>query len=165
MFSRRHFLKFMGGLGALGVSTTAYGFTEPVVRLGVTRYDLTPPRWPAGFQLKIAAIADLHACDPWMSIDRIHSIVDRTNALGADIIVLLGDYVAGHRHVTRLIPAGEWAPVLAGLKAPLGVHAILGNHDWWEDKTVQEHKGRGRPMPAVRSRPPASRFTKTTRSA
>ena len=22
----------------------------------------------------------------------------------------------------------------AGLKAPLGVHAVLGNHDWWEDK-------------------------------
>jgi predicted MPP superfamily phosphohydrolase len=142
MFSRRHFLKFMGGLGALGVSTTAYGFTEPVVRLGVTRYDLTPPRWPSGFQLRIAAIADLHACDPWMSIDRIHSIVERTNALNADIIVLLGDYVAGHRHVTRIIPAGEWAPVLAGLKAPLGVHAILGNHDWWEDKTVQE-QGQG----------------------
>src|ERR1700709_2320060 len=137
MLSRRHFLKSIGGLGALGVSTTAYGFTEPVIRLGVTRYNVTPPRWPPGFQLKIAAIADLHARDPWSSIDRIHAIVERTNALNADIIVLLGDYVAGHRHVTRLIPADEWAPVLAGLKAPLGVHAILGNHDWWEDKAVQ----------------------------
>ena len=151
MFSRRHFLKSMGGLGALGVSTTAYGFAEPVVRLGVTRYDLTPPRWPAGFQLKIAAIADLHACDPWMSIDRIQAIVERTNALNADIIVLLGDYVAGHRHVTRFIAADEWAPVLAGLKAPLGVHAVLGNHDWWEDKTVQR-EGQG-----LTNRPPRAR--------
>ena len=142
MLSRRLFLKSIGGLGALGVSTTAYGFTEPVIQLGVTRYQLTPPRWPAGFQLKIAAIADLHACDPWMSIDRIHRIVERTNALNADIIVLLGDYVAGHRHVTRFIAADEWAPVLAGLKAPLGVHAVLGNHDWWEDKTVQR-EGQG----------------------
>ena len=142
MFSRRRFLKFMGGLGAFGVSTTAYGFAEPVVQLGVTRYALTPPRWPQGFQLKIAAIADLHACDPWMSVDRIQGIVERTNALNADIIVLLGDYVAGHRHVTRFIAADEWAPVLAGLKAPLGVHAILGNHDWWEDKTVQR-EGQG----------------------
>jgi predicted MPP superfamily phosphohydrolase len=142
MFSRRLFLKSIGGLGALGVSTTAYGFTEPVIGLGVTRYQLTPPRWPPGFQLKIAAIADLHACDPWMSIDRIHGIVERTNALNADIIVLLGDYVAGHRHVTRFIAADEWAPVLAGLKAPLGVHAVLGNHDWWEDKTVQR-EGQG----------------------
>ena len=107
------------------------------MRLGVARYHIRPPRWPAGFQLKIAAIADLHACDPWMSLERIAAIVDRTNSLDADLIVLLGDYVAGHRHVTRIIPAAEWAPVLGGLRAPLGVHAILGNHDWWDDKTVQ----------------------------
>ena len=25
----------------------------------------------------------------------------------------------------------------AGLKAPLGVHAILGNHDWWDDRAAQ----------------------------
>jgi predicted MPP superfamily phosphohydrolase len=30
------------------------------------------------------------------------------------------------------------------LKAPLGVHAILGNHDWWDDKSVQL-AGRGVP--------------------
>jgi predicted MPP superfamily phosphohydrolase len=139
MISRRHFLQFMGAFGALGVSTAAYGVSEPLVRLAVTRYNLSPPQWPADFPLKIAAIADIHACDPWMSLDHIAAIVDRTNALGADIIVLLGDYVAGHRRVTRFIPAGEWAAVLAGLKAPLGVHAILGNHDWWEDKTVQQN--------------------------
>ena len=134
MISRRQFLSFVG---ASGFSTAAYGVGEPVLRLDVTRYHVSPPRWPAGFQLKIAAVADIHACDPWMSLDHIEAIVERTNALGADIIVLLGDYVAGHRHVTRFIPASEWAPVLSGLKAPLGVHAILGNHDWWEDKTVQ----------------------------
>src|ERR1700681_246063 len=138
MISRRHFFRFIAGVGAFGASTAAYGFgIEPVLRLHVARYDITPLRWPAGLQLKIAAIGDLHACDPWMSLDHIQSIVERTNALDADIIVLLGDYVAGHRHVTRAMPGGEWAPLLAGLKAPLGVHAILGNHDWWDDKTVQ----------------------------
>jgi predicted MPP superfamily phosphohydrolase len=142
MISRRHFLRFAAGLGAAGVSTVAYGFGSPALRLGVTRYDLQPPRWPADFKLKIAVIADLHACDPWMSLARIQSIVEHTNALGADMTVLLGDYVAGHRHVTRIIPASEWAPVLAGLKAPLGVHAILGNHDWWDDRTVQR-EGQG----------------------
>jgi predicted MPP superfamily phosphohydrolase len=138
MISRRQFLRFVVGLGAAGISTASYGFgIEPVLRLRVARYGITPPQWPAGFQLKIAAIADLHACDPWMSLNHIRAIVERANALGADIIVMLGDYVAGHRHVRRIIPAAEWAPVLAGLKAPLGVHAILGNHDWWDDKTVQ----------------------------
>jgi predicted MPP superfamily phosphohydrolase len=139
MISRRHFLSCVG---ASGFSTAAYGVSEPVLRLGVTRYNVSPPQWPSDFQLKIAVVADIHACDPWMSLDHIEAIVERTNALGADIIVLLGDYVAGHRHVTRFIPASEWAPVLAGLKAPLGVHAILGNHDWWDDKTVQ-HDGQG----------------------
>ena len=136
MISRRHFLRFAAGLGASGISTVAYGFGEPA-RLRVKRYDIQPPRWPAGFKLRIAVIADLHACDPWMSLQRIESIVERTNSLNTDVTVLLGDYVAGHRRVTRFIPAGEWAPVLAGLKAPLGVHAVLGNHDYWEDKTVQ----------------------------
>ena len=139
MISRRHFLSLAG---ASGFSTVTYGVSEPVLQLDVTRYNVSPPQWPSDFQLKIAAVADIHACDPWMSLSHIEAIVERTNALGADIIVLLGDYVAGHRHVTRFIPASEWASVLAGLKAPLGVHAILGNHDWWDDKTVQ-HNGQG----------------------
>ncbi|HEX7791073.1 MAG TPA: metallophosphoesterase [Afipia sp.] len=137
MISRRHFLRFIAGLGAFGASTTAYGFGIEPSRLRVARYDITPKHWPSGFPLKIAAIADLHACDPWMSLDRIQAIVDRTNRLNPDVIVMLGDYVAGHHHVTRFIPASEWASVLGGLKAPLGVHAILGNHDWWEDDAIQ----------------------------
>ena len=137
MFTRRRFLRFVAGFGAAGLSTAAYGFGEPVLRLRVARYYVPLPQWPSDHQLTIAAIADLHACDPWMSLKHIDAIVERTNALGADVIVMLGDYVTGHRHVTRHIPAGEWAPVLAGLKAPLGVHAILGNHDYWDDKEVQ----------------------------
>jgi uncharacterized protein len=142
MLSRRHFLRTISGLGVAGISTVANGVGEPELQLQVTRYQLSPPRWPADFKLKIAVVADVHACDPWMSLDRIQSIVEHTNTLGADITVLLGDYVAGHRHVTRFIPADEWAAVLAGLKAPLGVHAILGNHDYWDDRTVQR-EGQG----------------------
>jgi predicted MPP superfamily phosphohydrolase len=137
MLSRRHLLRTFSGLGVAGVSTVAYGFSEPELQLRVTRYQVLPPQWPADLKLKIAVIADVHACDPWMSLQRIQTIVEHTNTLGADITVLLGDYVAGHKHVTRFIPADEWASVLSGLKAPLGVHAILGNHDYWDDRTVQ----------------------------
>src|SRR4029079_14635942 len=144
MLTRRHFLRAVGGLGALGVSTTDYGFSAPVIRLLVPRYNISPPQWPAGLKLRIAAIADLHACDPWMSLDHIQAILERANALKPDIVVMLGDYVAGHRKVTRFIPDAEWAAVLAGLKAPLGVHAVLGHHDWWEDKEVQR-VGQGLP--------------------
>lgn len=138
MISRRHLIRSVGGLSALGISTAAYGVgVEPELRPRITRYHPTPRQWPADFPLKIAVIADIHACDPWMSLQRIEAIVDQTNALKPDVIVLLGDYVAGHHYVTRFIPADEWARVLTGLKAPLGIHAVMGNHDYWDDKIVQ----------------------------
>jgi len=137
MISRRQFVRSIGGLSAFGVSTAAYGFGVEPMRLNVTRYHPTPPQWPADFPLRIAVLTDLHACDPWMSLERIEGIVARTNALNADLIVLLGDYVAGVYHATHVIPAPEWAAVLANLKAPLGVHAIMGNHDYWTDRAVQ----------------------------
>jgi len=145
MLSRRRFLSFSGGLAATGFSTATYGVGVEPLRLGVTRYQIHPRSWPAGLNLRIAAIADVHACDPWMSLAHIEAIVARTNALQPDLIVLLGDYVAGHRHHVGRIDAAAWAPVLAGLKAPLGVHAILGNHDYWDDPTVQRD-GRGAPV-------------------
>jgi predicted MPP superfamily phosphohydrolase len=33
--------------------------------------------------------------------------------------------------VSGYVPPGAWAKQLARLDAPLGVYAILGNHDWW----------------------------------
>src|SRR6202000_3320846 len=110
MITRRKFLRFLAGFGAFGTSTAAYGFgIEPMLRLRVARYDISPPQWPAGFELKVAVIADLHACDPWMAPGHIDAIVQRTNALDADVIVMLGDYVAGHHYVTQNMPAPEWA--------------------------------------------------------
>ncbi|MGY4305916.1 putative MPP superfamily phosphohydrolase [Bradyrhizobium sp. USDA 4369] len=145
MLSRRRFLSFSGGLAATGFSTATYGVGIEPLRLGITDYHVRPRNWPVGLELKIAAIADIHACDPWMSLAHIETIVARTNALRPDLIVLLGDYVAGHRHHIGRIDAAAWAPVLGGLKAPLGVHAILGNHDYWDDRTVQRN-GRGVPV-------------------
>jgi uncharacterized protein len=144
MISRRQFLRWIASLGALTASTGAFGAFETTWRPRVTRYDLRPQRWPDGLELKIAALADIHACRPWMDPERIRSIVEMTNALGADLIALLGDYVGGHRLVTGYVAASEWAYELAGLKAPLGVHAILGNHEWWADRKVQR-AGTGTP--------------------
>jgi predicted MPP superfamily phosphohydrolase len=82
-----------------------------------------------------------------MTAKRISAIVEQTNTLGADVIVLLGDYVASLRYLTGHVHASEWSKALSGLKAQLGVHAILGNHDWWSDKSVQRS---GRGLPASR---------------
>jgi predicted MPP superfamily phosphohydrolase len=141
MISRRAFVAGSGSFafGAGGVGGYALG-VEPW-QLGVTRNRVHPPRWPEGLALRLAAIADVHACEPWMGIGRLRRIVARTNALAPDVVVLLGDYTAAHRWVTGLIEAGVWAPLLGGLRAPLGAFAVLGNHDWWDDPAAQQRGG------------------------
>ena len=136
--TRRGVLRTLGALGISGAAGAGYAVAIEPMRLAVTRYAISPlAPWPVGLTLRIAAIADLHACEPWMGLDRIRAIVARTNALRADLIVLLGDYVTGQRFASRYIDAAEWAPLLGQLRAPLGTFAILGNHDWWEDRTAQ----------------------------
>jgi predicted MPP superfamily phosphohydrolase len=136
--SRRKFLTSLGVSGAGLVGLSGYGLAvEPLWRLDVTRYGLMPDKWPRGLDLNIAVIADVHAGGPSMPAERIHSIVDQTNALGADIIVLLGDFSASHKLKTREVAPEVWSEALGELKAPLGVHAILGNHDWWDDLAAQ----------------------------
>ena len=132
LVSRRLFLRSAAGLTTATSSLGAYAFgIEPVWRLGVTRYALTPPRWPQHLSLKIGVIADLHACRPQMTPGHIRSIVELTNGLKPDLIVVLGDFNGGHRFASAPVMPEEWAEVLADLHAPLGVFSILGNHDFW----------------------------------
>jgi len=147
MLTRRNFLKLLAAFGLSGTGLGGYAMAE-ALGSGVTRYALTPPGWPNGFKLSVALIADIHAVDPWVTPARIDRIVAQTNGLGADVILLLGDYVAGHglKRFGRAVPHELWARALAELKAPLGVHAVLGNHDWWEDRSVQEREAG--PVPA-----------------
>jgi predicted MPP superfamily phosphohydrolase len=84
-----------------------------------------------------------------MSLDRVRQIVKRTNAIKPDVVLLLGDFVASDRinRISRLVPyshpvpCADWAGVLKDFDAPLGVHAVLGNHDWWWDTAAQDRGG------------------------
>jgi len=135
--TRRRLLK--SGLGLAGIAglmlpgTGAYAAMEAANDLAITDYWPVPPGWPDGHRLSITVIADLHAGGPNMGIERVRQVVDASLALGSDLVVILGDYFATHRFVTERVPHAAWAAELARLKAPLGVYAILGNHDWWYD--------------------------------
>lgn len=138
MITRRGFLRLAGGSFVSMVSLGAYAVgIEPMLLTHVKRYALVPAHWPAGLKLRVVALADIHACRPWMTPERIASLVEEANALQPDIVVLLGDYTAGTHLVTGWVRAAEWAEALSGLKAPLGVLSILGNHDWWTDRAAQ----------------------------
>jgi hypothetical protein len=135
-FSRRTFVKILGSVGVAGFGLWSYAFAaESRIRPVVTHYRLGLPRWPQnGRRLRIAALADIHVCEPWMPLSRVEEIVSRTNRLEPDVIVLLGDYVTGlKRFRSAVIPPEDWGRALGRLSAPLGTYAVLGNHDWWED--------------------------------
>jgi len=90
-------------------------------------------RLPAAFDgLTVAQLADFH-CDSRLSEYVISAAVQRTNELMPDLVVLTGDYVSSPtvgswaRAASFSEPCGR---LLSGLHAPLGVVAVLGNHDY-----------------------------------
>jgi uncharacterized protein len=151
--SRRKVLQGLLGITLAGLFAGLYSFfVEAGWWLRVQRWRLALPDWPADWPtdrpLRVAMLADLHAGIPTMGPDRIARIVDKTNGLSPDLILLMGDYRATHPYQTRKVPIDECAPLLARLSAPLGVFAIMGNHDWRDDKAAQA-AGHGPPHSEV----------------
>ena len=98
--TRRRFIAAGAGRASAcrHAATAAYaGAIEPM-GLVVTRYALTPPRWPAGRKLTITVIADLHAGGPDMTLPHVQRVVDAAQALRSDLVVLLGDFKAWYWH-------------------------------------------------------------------
>jgi hypothetical protein len=124
--TRRKFSKkVLAGFGLLAAGA-AYPFAEACF-LRTSRVILAVPRLPSAFHgLKIAYLADLHH-GPVTGLAFIRKTVDLVNGLGADLIALGGDYVLAHKRYVR--PCFE---VLKDLHAPMGVFAVLGNHDHWQ---------------------------------
>ncbi|WP_431280586.1 metallophosphoesterase [Humitalea sp. 24SJ18S-53] len=132
-------------LGGLGLSGAAYaGWAEPSMRLTVAAHRPILPEWRGRAPLRIVILSDIHAGEPVMPALRVAEIVRQANALDPDLTLVLGDLGSQARFVTRAVPLASFAGLLGRLRAPLGVHAVLGNHDWWDD-----------PM-ANRLRPPAT---------
>jgi predicted MPP superfamily phosphohydrolase len=109
---------------ALGLWST---WIEPA-SLRVQAVDV-PLRWPYERPLRVTVVSDLHVGAPYHGLARLPSTVDRINATHPDLICIAGDFVTlgvlgGHR-----VPPDSIARVLARLRAPAGVFAVLGNHD------------------------------------
>ncbi|WEK04905.1 MAG: metallophosphoesterase [Candidatus Devosia phytovorans] len=95
----------------------------------VTRYAPALPNWPGDLKLRVAVLSDFHGCWPFMNAGMIHRIGEQAMALEPDIILLLGDFVGGPRF-SRELTRAELVDAFAGFAAPLGVHAVMGNHDY-----------------------------------
>lgn len=100
----------------------------------VTRAELTLPAWPAPLRgLKVALLSDLHIGSPFWDLQALSRLVQRTNAEQPDLVLLAGDYQVNEVPGGMFVAPEAIAQRLSELKAPLGVIAVLGNHDWWND--------------------------------
>jgi predicted MPP superfamily phosphohydrolase len=94
-------------------------------RLVVTKADLPVRGLAAAFDgLRIALLTDIHHSLIVPAEDVVRA-VSLANSLRPDLTILGGDYVT-EADRTYMNPVAE---LLAPLRAPLGVFAILGNHD------------------------------------
>lgn len=116
---RRTFLKLAVGtapvLLGLGATAAAYSFELP-------RYRRPLRGLKSG--VRLAFLTDQHL-GPFMGRHQLEEWVDATVALEPDVVVFGGDlvdqmYAGDLREVVELLPR---------LESPLGVYAVLGNHD------------------------------------
>ena len=107
----------LGGTGTVRV-------THQVVDLGPARRLAQP--------LRIGFASDFHA-GPTTPSAVYDDLLQCVRAEAPDVLLLGGDYVSFCAdYVVRL------KTFLAGLRAPLGVYAVVGNHDIWNGRGVIE---------------------------
>lgn len=113
----------------------------PAYRFRVQKWAVQSNLWGERPPLRIAILSDLHWGMAPMTAPKVSAIKRRTQAIGADIIVFLGDLPGARRDALQTARIEPGARALAGMQAPLGVYAILGNHDWHGDPVAQKRKG------------------------
>jgi uncharacterized protein len=131
--TRRTVLRTLAVLSAgAAAGATVHGYVWERHALGLVRSDLPMVGLPPAFEgLRVGYITDLHHSE-FVGLDDIHRAVALVAAERPDLVLFGGDYVS-YGDVRYADPCAE---ALAGLQAPLGVFAVLGNHD--DDRSVPD---------------------------
>lgn len=120
-------------LVALGVTGwgTWCGIKAPEIRT----IDIPVTTLPSGAApIRIVQLSDLHV-DSTKGADFYRDIVQRTNALQPDIVVITGDFADA-----TVQSCGTALAPLRELDTPMGVYAVTGNHDFfWGYATWQDY--------------------------
>lgn len=98
---------------------------DPIVR----HASIGLPDWPAGAPpITILLLSDSHVSRLSMPPDRLRRIVTGLNRLNPDLVLIAGDLVS-ESLLFPTVPSKAAVAPLGGLRAPLGVYSVLGNHD------------------------------------
>jgi len=130
--TRRRFL-YSAGACAAGVVGYGFGIEPRWARLERPVFKL--PGLPAAFDgFKLAHVSDLHRSNV-VSLGYIERHLDLAANLGADMVILTGDYVTGKAGYVHSL-----GPALERLAAALPTYAVLGNHDHWNGAETIEKR-------------------------
>ena len=80
----------------------------------------------ASSNLRVAVLSDLHI-GPYKKAGWTSQVVRRTNELQPDMVWLVGDFIFDRAEQADMLSA------LSQLNAPLGVFAVTGNHDYYDE--------------------------------
>lgn len=130
MLWRGHRWVWMSGLGlAVGIIVSGamwWGAIDGRNRLQVREVTVEIPGLPAELDgMTMAQFSDLHTGSFGDSNVFIDKLVSKINSLSPDVIVFTGDIVN-----CRSAELKPHMASLSRLRAPMGVYAILGNHDY-----------------------------------
>lgn len=140
---RRFIINGARALVLLGIGKGAYNATDYNLRLETPQIHI--PGLPEPFKgLKIAQLTDLHSSFI-VSEGLLRSAARLVMEEKPDVICLTGDFVTGEtkflsgsigsfnmKHLEKCIAA------LKGLRAPMGIYGVLGNHDFWSGNPAVE---------------------------
>ncbi|GIV16895.1 MAG: hypothetical protein KatS3mg022_2330 [Armatimonadota bacterium] len=79
----------------------------------------------SGEPFRLAVLSDIHIGAGGYGMEHWRRAIALVEQQQPDAILLLGDYITSHVGIPALKEA------LSGIHAPLGVYAVLGNHDHW----------------------------------
>ena len=118
------------GLITLALNSRETGLPPPGISPDpeITETDIWLPRLPEAYNgVRIVHLTDLHH-SLFTPLEDIERAIHLANLLHPDVVALTGDYVT-------LSPSYIWpvARALGKVRAPWGVFAVLGNHDFQVD--------------------------------
>jgi predicted MPP superfamily phosphohydrolase len=141
MFCMRKILATLGGLALLFALFLGWCFREATSDPIIRRAELAIP----GLErpMTIALLSDIHTGSPAMGEKRLARIAGQINALRPDLVVIAGDFIFGHDPSGAAKRGEALVSPLRQIRAPLGVAAVLGNHDYWTGApAVRDQLGR-----------------------
>jgi predicted MPP superfamily phosphohydrolase len=113
-----------GRKALLGKLARAQPHATRNIRLEVAQW----PQWSR--PLRVAFLSDFHTGSHTNDVERLRAIIDDVQAYAPDLAVFGGDYINLQPMGGGRVPPHTIAATLGQLRTPLGLYAILGNHDF-----------------------------------